>query len=192
MLPSVKDVESRCSLLSVLGKIGDDNSIEVLCSSLNDEDVKIQDAAIGSLSEWPSPAPLDDLLGVAQNSDNKVHRILALRGYIRLIGLESDRSAEETVKLYKQAMSLAPDATLKRQVLSGLAGAKSLAAMQMAVEYLEDATLRQEAQVTVVKIADAIRRKHAQQAKAALQKVIQITKNDLLRAEAEKVLKKIR
>ncbi len=191
VLTSVKEVQGRCSLLSVLGKIGDDNSIEVLRTALKDEDVKIQDAAIRALSEWPSPVPLTDLQDVTENSDNNVHRILALRGFIRLIGLDSDRPAEETVNLYKQAMNLAPDATLKRQVLSGLANVKSIDALQMAAEYLDDSTLQQEAELSVVKIAGATHRSHPKETEAALQKVIQNTKSDSVREEAQKVLKKI-
>jgi len=191
-LPSVKDVDGRCSLLSALGKIGDDNSIEVIREALKDDDAKIQDAAIRALSEWPSSLPLTDLQDVAQKSDNNVHRILALRGFIRLIGLDSDRPVEETVKLYKKAMTLAPDATLKRQVLSGLADVKSLDALQTAAEYLEDTTLQQEAELAVVKIAGAIRRSHAKEVKAVLQKVVQNTKSDSVREEAQKMLKRIR
>lgn len=190
-LPSAKDVQGRCSLLRVLGKIGDDNSIGVLREALKDEDAKIQDAAIRALSEWPGSLPLTDLLDVAQKSDNNVHRILALRGFIRLIGLESDRPVEETVNLYKQAMSLASDATLKRQVLSGLADVKSLDAMQMAAEYLEDTTLQQEAELSVVKIAEAIRRSHAQQVKDVLQKIVENTKSDSVREDAQKTLRRI-
>lgn len=191
VLPSVKDVNGRCSLLSVLGKIGDDSSIEVLRKALKDEDAGIQDAAIRALSEWPSSLPLTDLQDVAQKSDNNVHRILALRGFIRLIGLDSDRPAEETVNLYKKAMTLAPDATLKRQVLSGLVDIKSLDAMQVAADYLDDATLQQEAELSVVKIAEAIHRSQPQQVKDVLQKVVQTTKSDSVREEAQKILKKI-
>lgn len=191
-LSKVKEVDGRCSLLGVLGKIGDDNSIEVLRKALKDEDAKIQDAAIRALSEWPSALPLNDLQELAQKSDNNVHRILALRGFIRLIGLESDRPAEKTVNLYKKAMDLASDATLKRQVLSGLADVKSLDAMQMAAEYLEDAVLQQEAELSVVKIAAAIRRSHAKEVKAVLQKVVQNTKSDSVREDAQKILQRIR
>jgi len=192
VLPSVKDVQGRCSLLSVLGKIGDDNSLEVLRSALKDENVNIQDAAVRALSEWPSPAPIADLLDVAQNSDNNVHRILALRGFIRLIGLESDRPADETVNLYKQAIRLGEqDTSLQRQALSGLANVKSIAALQMAAEYLEDTALQQEAELAVVEIAGVTLRSHPKETKAALQKVVQNTKSDLVREKAQKVLKRI-
>jgi HEAT repeat protein len=112
-------------LLSVLGKIGDNTALPVLTAALKDADAEVQTAAIRALAEWPAPEPVVDLLEVAENSDNKVHRILALRGFVRLLGLESERPAEETVAMYKEAMGLAADVSEKRRVLSGLANTKS-------------------------------------------------------------------
>jgi hypothetical protein len=132
-----------------------------------------------------------DLLKVAQSSDNKIHRVLALRGYVRLIGLASGRPAKETIGMYKEAMSLAPDATEKKMVLSGLANVKSLGAMEMAVEYLEDKSLQQEAEFAVVKIAGVIGGSHPQQSKDVLKKVIQISKNDSLRQQAQEAINQI-
>lgn len=190
VLPSVKDVKSRCSLLNVLGKIGQDNSLTVLKAALGDENPEVRDTAVRVLSEWPDSAPIDELLKIARDCDNKVHRILALRGFVRLIGVDGGRPAEETVSMYKQAMSLAPDASLKRRVLAGLADVKSFTALEAAAKYLEDETLKQEAEFAVVKIAGATGGKeHPEQTKAALQKVIEATKNDSLREEALKVLK---
>ncbi len=192
VLPEVKDVKSRCSLLSVLGRIGNDNSLSVLIAALKDEDVKVQDAAIRALSDWPNPTPINELLKIAQDSDNKMHRILALRGFIRLIELDSSRPAKETISMYRQAMSLAPDAPLKRRVLSGLANVKSFGALEVAAEYLEDKTLQQEAEFAVVKIADATGgEEHSEQIKTILQKIIQTTKSDSVSEKAEEVLKKL-
>jgi HEAT repeat protein len=190
-LPSVKDVKSRCSLLRVLGKIGDNNAVPTLRTLLMDKDAKVKDAAIRALSGWPTAEPMADLLKVAQSSDNKIHRVLALRGYVRLIGLASGCPAKETIGMYKEAMSLAPDATEKKMVLSGLANVKSLGAMEMAVEYLEDKSLQQEAEFAVVKIAGAIGGSHPQQSKDVLKKVIQISKNDSLRQQAQEAINQI-
>ena len=82
---------------------------------------------------------------VTQNSESKVHRILALRGFVRLLGFENDRPAEETIKMYQQAMDLSSDAREKRMVLSGLSQVRSLAALEIAASYLQDAALQQEA-----------------------------------------------
>ncbi len=191
-LPSVTEVKSRCSLLSVLGKVGNDNSLPVLIAVLKDDDVNVQDTAISALSKWPNPAPINELLKIAQNSDNERHRILALRGFIRLIGLDGNRPAKDTISMYRQAMSLAPDAPLKRRVLSGLANVKSFVALEMAAEYLEDKTLQQEAEFAVVKIAEVTGGKeHSEQIKTILQKIILTTKSDSVREKAKEVLKKL-
>jgi HEAT repeat protein len=191
-LPSVKEEKSRCSLLRVLGKIGDDSALAVLRAGLKDKNSAVKDACIRALAEWPTDAAAGDLLKVVQETDNKLHHVLALRGYVRLIGLESNRPAQETIGMYKQAMSLASDTSEKKMVLSGLATIKSIAALQMVSDYLEDKALQQEAEVAVVKIAEATVGSHPAESKAALQKIIQASKNELLRQKAQEVIKQIK
>jgi len=188
---SVKDVRGQCSLLSVLGKIGDNTALPSLRSVLGSQDAKLQDAAIRALSEWPTAEPTPDLLKVAESSENKVHRILALRGFVRLLGLESGRPAEETIAMYKKAMNLAPDVVEKKRVLSGLGNTESFAAMQMAASYLQDEALRQEAEFAVVKIAEGIYGSYPQESKDVLKKIIQASVNESLKEQAQEVINQI-
>jgi HEAT repeat protein len=191
LLPSVKEIPSRCSLLNVLGRIGDNSALPVLNAALKDENVEVQTAAIRALADWPTPEPVAELLKVAENSGNKVHRILALRGFVRLLGLASDRSAGETIEMYKKAMSLAPDAGEKKKVLSGLASTKSLAAMQMAAGYLDDKALSVEAGAAVIIIAGGIYADYPKQAKDTLNRIIKTTKSDSLRQQAQELINNI-
>ena len=108
-LPSVKDVKKQCSLLSVLGKIGDRSALPRLREALGSDNIDIKGAAIRALADWPTSEPAADLMKAAENSENKVHRILALRGSVQLLGLDNKRGAEETIGMYKKAMSLAPN-----------------------------------------------------------------------------------
>ena len=94
--------------------------------------------------------------------------------------------------MYKQAMSLASDASEKKMVLSGLSNVKVLAALEIAASYLQDKALQQEAEVAVVKIAEVTLASHAAESKAALQKVIDVSKNDFLRKKAEELKSKIK
>jgi HEAT repeat protein len=192
VLPSVKDVASRCSLLRVLGKIGDDSTLDVLRAGLKDKSVQVLETCIRALAGWPTVEPVADLLKVVQTSENKIHRVLALRGFVRLIGLDSGRPAQETIGMYRQAISLASNTSEKKMALSGLANIKSLAALQMAAAYLEDKSLQQEAEVAVVKIAEATGGSYPAESKAVLQKVIQISKNDFLRQKAQEVISQIK
>jgi HEAT repeat protein len=192
VLPKVKPIAGRCSLLGVLGKIGDNTALPVLIAALKDENTEVQTAAIRALSEWPNPKPINDLLKVAEGSENQVHRILALRGFVRLLGLENERSADELLEMYKKAMSLAPNVGEKRRVLSGLGNVKSSAALQIVAGYLEDETLSREASSAAVKIASGICDDFPKEATEVLKKIVAQTKEtDPLRGQAQEVIDKI-
>jgi HEAT repeat protein len=187
-LPSVKENTVRCSLLNVLGRIGDNSALPVLYAALKDENVDIQTAAIRALADWPTSEPVAELQKVAESSGNKVHKILALRGFVHLLGIANKRSTDETIELYKKAMSLAPDVGEKKKVLSGLSNTKSLAAMQMAAGYLDDAALSVEAGAAAVNLASNIYADHPEQARNMLDLIIKTTKSDSLREQAQEVI----
>ena len=189
VLPKATDIHQRCSLLNVLGRIGHDSALPAIRKALNSDSAEEQTAAIRALSTWPNPEPLADLLEVAKSSGNQIHRILALRGFVRLLGLKSDRSADETIRLYQQAMALATNTSEKKMVLSGLSYEKSLAALEVAASYLQDKTLQREAEVAVVKIAEATFESHPKQTKDILDKIIQTSSSVLLRKLAQKIIK---
>jgi hypothetical protein len=188
-LASTDDVESACSLLRVLGKTGGQGGLEMLRGTLNEDEPELVDAAIRGLAEWPDDEPMDDLLKIAQTSDSEVHKVLALRGYVRMIGLDDQRDAQETVKLYRQAMSVASDASAKKMILSGVAEVKSVAAMNFVADYLDDDELGSEATSAVTKIAYGLIRKGVgAECIPILEKVIAVTKDEDLREGAQEMI----
>ena len=191
VLPSVKDVKKRCSLLNALGRIGDGSALPSLREALSSDNVDIRGAAIRALADWPTSEPAVDLLRMAEKSDNKVHRILALRGSVRLLGVDSKRTPEETIAMYKKAMTLAPNADEKKRVLSGLANTKSLDALQMVAGYLQDKALSIEAESAAVKIAEGIYEGFPRQTKDVLEKIVRASENDLLSQQAKELINQI-
>jgi len=191
-LPRVTENAVRASLLSVLGRIGDESALDVLRKELSSENAELRTAAIRALSNWPSPEPLMDLLKIARSSDNQLHRILALRGFVQLLGLPSDRPAEKTIALYREALALAPNAFEKKRVLAGLAGTASLGALQMAQEFLDDSALRMEAEVAVVRIAGSIYGSYPQQVKEVLAALVGSARSDSIRQQGRQILEQIK
>ncbi|MFQ5631607.1 MAG: ThuA domain-containing protein, partial [bacterium] len=102
-LPKVKTVTARTSLLSVLGKIGDQAALPELRKSLRDSNIEIKSAAIRALSEWPDATPQAVLQSVTNTADNEIHRVLALRGYVRLLGIDTMSTATETAGKFREA-----------------------------------------------------------------------------------------
>jgi len=189
-LPSVKEIDARCSLLRVLGNIGDSNGLPVLQEALKNKNEDIHKAGIQALSDWPSPQPLEDLLTVAKSSKNKIHQVLALRGYIRLLGLPSERTDKKTIQLYMTAMGLAQNTNEKRMVLSGISKIRSINALNTAASYLTDNKLKNEAEVAVIKIAGRTRHDFPQETRAVLLKVVD-SKNNEVNNDARRYLKEI-
>ncbi len=188
VLPKVKDAKDRASLLRVLGRIGDNHALPALRDALGSSEKAFQDAALRALCDWPTSEPVPDLLAVATDSDNRTRQILALRGFVRLLGLDSDRSAAETVALYAQAMDLAPNTAERKRVLSGLGSAASRPALDMAATYLDDETLKLEAESAVVRVAGAIYATCPDHCREILDRVIAYTKNDTIREQALEIL----
>jgi HEAT repeat protein len=190
-LAPVTDASDRASLLRVLGRIGDNGALPVLNDALDSQEVQVKDAAIRALAEWPTPEPSDELLDMAQTSDSPVHRVLALRGFVRLLAQRSDLSARQAVDFYKKAMDLAPNAAEKKRVLSGLSSAKSLAAMEMAAGYLNDPALNLEAESAVVHLARGIYDSYPQPALDMLERIVKGTTNDTIRQQAQAAITQI-
>jgi hypothetical protein len=77
-------------------------------------------------------------------------------------------------------------------ILAELASIKTLSALDMAAEYLDEAELRQEAAAAVIKMADDTMLKQPQQTKVLLQKVLEVIESDSLKKQAQEMLEKIK
>jgi len=180
--------EVRCSLLRVLARIPTARAIEGLRTALGDADAAVKDAAIRGLADWPDAAAIEDLLGIARSAESQVHKVLALRGLMRLAGLPSGRPAQETVKLLAEAMALAPRVEEKKTVLAALAEINHAAALDLAVSLLAEKDLEVEAAAAVVKIAKGIQRADPDAAAAAVRKVLDVATAPAARQLAESAM----
>ena len=105
-------------MIKMLGQLGDVSALEVMRHALTDRDPQIRYAAIQGVSAWPTAEPKNDLLRVAMTADDQAHKVLALRGYIDLVG-KDQADGDAKVKMYEEAMKLAAQAAEKKRVLSG-------------------------------------------------------------------------
>ncbi|MHC4151807.1 MAG: HEAT repeat domain-containing protein [Planctomycetota bacterium] len=190
-LDSAKQAEKKAVLLQILGNIEHEKSLAVLRESLNDKDEQVKAAAIRALSDWPNDQPLNDLMNIAENSQNQLHRALALRGAVRLIGLNEQHPAQQTAELYKKAMDLASDAKEKKMILSALSRAPSIEALELVGQYLKDPDTKQEAAVAVVKITMDIAEEHPQRAAEYLRIVRDVSDNEDLIEWTESILNEL-
>lgn len=153
---TAKGKQARISLLTVLGKVPAPGSLDALKKALNDRDADVQLTAIRGLSGWPTPDPANDLWEAAQHGTRATHRAVALRGFVRLLGLESARPADETIALYRRALTLPPNPEERKRLLSSMADAQVPTALRVAADYFNDPQMRTEAEFVTVRIAENI------------------------------------
>ncbi len=190
-LPSAKDTDLKASLLQVMGRIGDDQALPEIRRAIKDRNVEISKAGIRALSDWPNSAPKEELLEIAKASKELTSQVLALRGFIHLLGMDGDTPGEEKTALYKQAFALAKASEEKKLVLSGLSDVGTISALQMAGGILDDVTLQQEAEAAVIKIAGSLWRKNPEDVRQVLNKLAGMTSSEERRNQAKGLIDRI-
>lgn len=185
------DVAAKCSVLKLVGSIGGNTALGSVREALTHDNEDVRNAAIRALVEWPDVGAIADVEDLAENAQNEIHRILGLRGYVRMIGLPSKRSADATVKLYEKAMGLAGRPDDKKLVLSNLRTVPHVNALEMAVAGLDDQGCAAEAALAAIQIARQIKDSNPAQTKAAMRKVIDVVKQDNLVDAAKGVIDEI-
>lgn len=151
-LAQVKTIREQRLLYRVLGRIGDNESLPVLLEALIDPDEAIQDTAVRALAKWPDPTPMDDLLKIAESSEDDAQHVLALRAYIRMVGMTPAGLPEKAAERLGQALQAARRDQEKLYVLSMLSRFPCREAWEIAESLTGDAAVRTEALMAVQKI----------------------------------------
>jgi len=161
----------------------------MIYEALGDAQDTVAEAAVKALGAWPDAAPLDKLAALAKDK-NSPRQITALRGYVRLIGLDAARPTDETIALYREAMGLAANADEQKRVMSALATTQNVGGLLLAAEYLNDPGLSEEAAVAVVKIAASLAGSNPAEVQAILQVAAAQSKNEYVKKQSAEVLAK--
>lgn len=146
----------KATLLNVAGSIGGAKALEGLRTASADADPAVRGAAIRALANWATPDALDDLKQIAETTDIADLRAIAVDGYIRQLRLTSDRSMDDTLARYEDAIALASSLDQKRQILAGLAEVHDARAIALVEKIGADEALKQESELAAQKIREAV------------------------------------
>lgn len=155
-LEGAQSADARASLLSVLGQSTRDDALPILRAALSNAEPAARRAAILALTEWPTITPAGDLLSSAKSDSEPPLRILALRGYIRLVSAPSERQPAVVAKQLAEALSASPQPDEKRAVLAALTRFVCPESLEVAKTLLSDPSVSQEAKSAVERIEHAI------------------------------------
>jgi len=180
--------QAKLSLLTVLGRICGPKALGALRAAARDNDEITRDAAIRALAAWPDTSAAKDLLDIARTAASEAHQVLAVRGYIRVCSINSDRPQAETAKMLIAGLEAARRPEEKKQALGAMREVRDIAALNAVMPCMNDDALKEEAAFAAVRIGRNIWRDHPQAVKAAMAKVIEVSKNEGLTRDATTTL----
>lgn len=181
----------RCALLRVAGVIGGAESLAALRAGTQAAEPAVQEAAIRTLADAGGLEVTADLLRLGQEAANARHRVFALRGYWRVVGLAAQQSAEQRLQLCAAGLKASLRPEERKLGLTELGKIIDLQALQLALSFLDEASVRAEAALAVTQIARELTGSHRAEATAALQRVLAAAPEGNARAEAEAALKRL-
>ncbi len=173
---------ARPAILRVLAGFGGAQALEAVCARLTDADANVRDAAVRALAAWPDASAAPELLKIAQASEVATHRVLALRGYLRLAGEIKDAPAR--LKMVEQIRPIATTKAAKLMLLAALAEAPDPGALHVAASFVDDPDARAEAAMAVLTIGRALARTEPAAVRGAMKKLMDTTKDKAVAEQA--------
>jgi len=190
-LPKAADAAVQAALLEVAGRIGGVESRRVLLESLGSGEGVIQEVAVKALADWGDAAPAEALFTFAAKEQNEQRlRVLALRGYIRLAGLPSNRAADQTVAMYGKAFKSAWRTDEKKLILAGLANVAHGQALALVGGALDDKALEQEAIAAALKLGGKLGAEEPKAVKALMERVVALSSDAKVKKQAQDIIGK--
>ena len=97
--------EPKLALLRILGTAGGPTALTAVRAAVLDSDASVKATALRALCEWPSAEALPDLARIAATNGDTRFKLLALRGQLRLIPMQTEPDAAKLSRL-KQILPL--------------------------------------------------------------------------------------
>jgi HEAT repeat protein len=139
--------------LPLLGRLGGQETLKQIDAVLAGNDPQTRRLAIRGLCNWPTVEVAERVWEIAGTADDAEIRSWAVRGYVRLITLKSDRPEAETLAALQKAMQRAEAAQDRQYVLARAGTVRTIEAVNWIAPYLDDPALAQAACRAIVEQA---------------------------------------
>ena len=137
----------KVAIIALASSAGTPHALDIVKKALGSTNSELSGNAIRSLAAWCNESAADTLLELAKTSAKDNERILALRGYINIAGLETvNIKASKRCEMFKAANALATRPDEKKLIIGNLRTVRHADALAMVGTYLDDPALQNEAE----------------------------------------------
>jgi len=161
--------DAKPALLRVVGGFGGAEALQAVRANASNADANVRDAAVRALANWADESAADDLLAIVKSSESGTHRVLALRGYLRLAAGAKEEATR--LKMLAQVRPIATTTDSRKMLLAGLADVPDPAALDMALALLGDKEVEAEASAAATRIARVLAKTNRAAVQAAADKL---------------------
>ncbi|MDO4570257.1 MAG: hypothetical protein Q4D38_07740 [Planctomycetia bacterium] len=177
------EISFQAEVLPLLGRIGTSKVFEKIDVARKSDSPILQDAAWIALCNWPNADHADLLWERAQSGDST-----ALRAYIRVITIPTERAPEEVLIDLRKAFEKAKSLENRLLAISRASAVRSKETVAWVASFLNDEALSQQACATIVELAHHrfLRQPNREFFEPILKKVAEIATDKDVQARAEK------
>ena len=189
-LQTAKESAIQCSLLRILGGIANWKALDAVRTSLTSKVPEVKETALNTLIGWPNAKAMDLLLGELRTAANPGQQTSILRGGVRLMR-RGDGLPSQIIARYQDLLGSAQRPEDKMLVLSGLAEVADPAALPLVLPFLNDAPVKAEAELAMLKIARRVMGSAPAAAKEAANRLKTAAQGEEIRRQAAEVVRQI-
>ena len=142
----------RIAILRVLPKIGGTRPLRAAVEEYGSTDPQVRSVAVYALSQWPDQQAADELLRIVKTTQSKKHLLLAVEGYVRLLGRANAPNLKK-LALLQDLLSLPMDDADRKAVLMGVASVREPESLRLLAGYLANPALRETAVAGLLDLA---------------------------------------
>ncbi len=147
------DPSQTPNFLPLLGRLGGPKARKQIEAALTSTDANVKAAAVQALCNWPNSEVADRLLDLATHADSESQQRRALRAYVRVVTLKSDRPETQTLAMLQNAMKLATASDDQRLIVERAATVRTMESVEWVAQFLDDPALAQAACLALVELA---------------------------------------
>lgn len=179
--------EAKRAVLPVLARVGNAAAL----GAVRDVVVsggQLHKDAVRALGDWRNDDALEPLLQIASTDADESAKVIALRGYIRIVAAKKDRKVPEASALIGKALAVATRDEERTSAISSLGQTKGADAVKIAASYLDKPGLSAAAALAISQSAKDLNPKEGKQVLAQVRKAREVARDQKLQKELDALI----